>query len=66
MPYFAIYEVQLMESEKTIFQPEAAPLHLTFLVFSGASIMCVASAIDRGATDPGEEAFGRAAMAIAK
>ena len=35
-----------MESEKTIFQPEAAPLHLTFLVFSGASIMCVASAID--------------------
>ncbi|MCB9685169.1 MAG: acyl-CoA dehydrogenase family protein [Alphaproteobacteria bacterium] len=26
----------------------------------------VASALDRGATDPGEEAFGRAAMAIAK
>jgi len=30
----------------SIFQAERAPLTLTFLVFSGASIMCVASAID--------------------
>src|SRR5690348_11617376 len=29
-----------------VFQPERAPLDVTFLVFSGASIMCVASAID--------------------
>jgi len=36
-----------MKSEaSTIFSPEAAPLRLTFLVFSGCSIMCVASAID--------------------
>jgi transcriptional regulator GlxA family with amidase domain len=36
-----------MQSEgRSIFQEEAAPLRLTFLVFSGASIMCVASAVD--------------------
>src|SRR5918995_5934408 len=29
-----------------VFQAERAPLHVTFLVFSGSSIMCVASAID--------------------
>lgn len=32
--------------EPTIFRPDAEPLRLTFLVFSGSSIMCVASAID--------------------
>lgn len=36
-----------MKSEhSSIFRPDRAPLKLTFLVFSGASIMCVASAID--------------------
>lgn len=36
-----------MQSESTsVFREEAAPLRLTFLVFSGASIMCVASAVD--------------------
>src|SRR5690554_6203866 len=36
-----------MKSEHpSIFRPDAAPLRLTFLVFSGASVMCVASAID--------------------
>jgi transcriptional regulator GlxA family with amidase domain len=36
-----------MKSERpTIFLPERAPLKVTFLVFAGASIMCVASAID--------------------
>ncbi len=30
----------------SIFQAERTPLRLTFLIFSGASIMCVASAID--------------------
>lgn len=36
-----------MNSETSpIFRADAAPLKLTFLVFSGASIMCVASAID--------------------
>lgn len=36
-----------MKSEMTtIFLPERAPLKVTFLVFAGASIMCVASAID--------------------
>lgn len=34
-----------MKSE-TVFLPEQAPLDLTFLVLSGSSIMCVASAID--------------------
>ena len=37
----------MMKSEKpTIFQPERTPLGLTFLVLSGSSIMCVASAVD--------------------
>jgi transcriptional regulator GlxA family with amidase domain len=35
-----------MKNEATIFSPERDPLHVTFLVLSGASIMCVASAID--------------------
>ncbi len=36
-----------MKSEaSTIFQAERTPLKVTFLVFAGASIMCVASAID--------------------
>lgn len=36
-----------MKSETpSIFSPERTPLRLTFLVFSGSSIMCVASAID--------------------
>ena len=36
-----------MESErKSIFRPDPSPLRLTFIVFSGSSIMCVASAID--------------------
>lgn len=44
---FTIYEFSLMKSEKpTIFQAERSPLRLTFLIFSGTSIMCVASAID--------------------
>lgn len=33
-------------AERSIFTEEASPLRLTFLVFSGASIMCVASAVD--------------------
>jgi len=37
----------MIKSEKpTIFQAEHTPLTVTFLIFSGASIMCVASAID--------------------
>ncbi len=44
---FSFYELKLMIPEqKTIFLPERLPLSFTFLVFSGASIMCVASAID--------------------
>lgn len=36
-----------MNSEATtIFQPEREPLRVTILVFSGASIMCVASTVD--------------------
>jgi transcriptional regulator GlxA family with amidase domain len=35
-----------MKSEVSIFAPERDPLRVTFLVLSGASIMCVASAID--------------------
>ena len=31
---------------RSVFQAERAPLDVTFLVFSGSSIMCVASAID--------------------
>ncbi|HEV2898876.1 MAG TPA: GlxA family transcriptional regulator [Pseudaminobacter sp.] len=30
----------------SIFSPERAPLKVTFLIFSGSSIMCVASAVD--------------------
>ncbi|MGN6471094.1 MAG: GlxA family transcriptional regulator [Rhizobiaceae bacterium] len=36
----------MMKSEVSIFAPERDPLRVTFLVLSGASIMCVASAID--------------------
>jgi transcriptional regulator GlxA family with amidase domain len=37
----------MAKSEKTtIFRAEHTPLKLTFLLFSGASIMCIASAID--------------------
>lgn len=37
----------MIKSEKpTIFRPERETLKVTFLVFSGASIMCVASAVD--------------------
>ena len=36
-----------MKSEKqSIFLPDRSPLRVTFLVFAGSSIMCVASAID--------------------
>ena len=36
-----------MQSEKpTIFQAERSPLKVTLLVFSGSSIMCVASTVD--------------------
>lgn len=36
-----------MKNERlSIFRPEAGPLEITFLVFPGASIMCVASAVD--------------------
>jgi AraC family transcriptional regulator, glycine betaine-responsive activator len=44
---FAIYETLMAITEKqSIFLPETAPLDVTFLVAPGASIMCVASAID--------------------
>jgi transcriptional regulator GlxA family with amidase domain len=44
---FTIYGLRMAKSEAaTIFQPSAEPLRLTLLVFSGCSIMCVASAID--------------------
>ncbi len=44
---FAFYEDNMAKTAKpSIFQPERTPLDVTFLVFSGASIMCVASAID--------------------
>ncbi|MGB3830243.1 MAG: GlxA family transcriptional regulator, partial [Mesorhizobium sp.] len=37
----------MAKNEKpTIFRAEPTPLKVTFLVFSGASIMCVASAVD--------------------
>jgi transcriptional regulator GlxA family with amidase domain len=46
-PCFTFYEYKMSKSEKqTIFRTEHAPLKVTFLIFSGASIMCVASAID--------------------
>jgi transcriptional regulator GlxA family with amidase domain len=37
----------------SIFSPERASLKVTFLIFSGSSIMCVASAVDplRAAAD---------------
>jgi transcriptional regulator GlxA family with amidase domain len=35
-----------MKNEASIFGPERDPLRVTFLVLSGASIMCVASAVD--------------------
>lgn len=44
---FAFYEAIMTKSEKpTIFRAEHETLKVTFLVFSGASIMCVASAVD--------------------
>jgi transcriptional regulator GlxA family with amidase domain len=44
---FAFYEVPMIKSEKpSIFLPERETLKVTFLVFSGSSIMCVASAVD--------------------
>ena len=44
---FALYEMNMPKSEfRTIFRAERAPLKVTVLVFSGSSIMCVASAID--------------------
>lgn len=44
---FAFYEGLMIKSEKpTIFRSEREPLKVTFLVFSGSSIMCVASAVD--------------------
>lgn len=47
-PRFALYEGWMTKSETTssIFQPERACLHVTFLVLRGASILCVASSID--------------------
>ncbi|RUY86291.1 GlxA family transcriptional regulator, partial [Mesorhizobium sp. M7A.F.Ca.CA.001.12.2.1] len=37
----------MTKSEKpTIFRAERLPLRVTLLVFSGSSIMCVASAVD--------------------
>ncbi len=36
----------MAKSEATIFTPETDPLSVTMLVFSGCSIMCVASAVD--------------------
>jgi transcriptional regulator GlxA family with amidase domain len=44
---FAIYEYGMAKNEtRTIFRAEHTPLKVTFLVFSGSSIMCVASAVD--------------------
>lgn len=44
---FAFYEARMANSELwSIFQPDRAPLAITFLVLSGSSLMCVASAID--------------------
>ena len=44
---FAPYEFHLMKSEQpSIFLAERAPIKVTILVFSGSSIMCVASAVD--------------------
>src|SRR6185312_16738405 len=43
---FANYALGLMKSEASIFTSERHGLRVTFLVLTGASIMCVASAID--------------------
>ena len=44
---FTPYETDMTKSEKhAVFVPEPNPLRVTVLVFTGASIMCVASAID--------------------
>lgn len=44
---FAFYEALMIKSEKpSIFRSEPEKLKVTFLVFSGSSIMCVASAVD--------------------
>src|SRR5690606_26600041 len=44
---FAFYEDNMTKSENpSVFQAERTPLDVTFLVFSGSSIMCVATAID--------------------
>jgi len=44
---FAFYEALMAKAEiRDIFRPERTRLDVTVLVFSGASIMCVASAID--------------------
>jgi transcriptional regulator GlxA family with amidase domain len=44
---FTIYEIHMPKSETaSIFLPDASPLRLTMLVFTGCSIMCVASAVD--------------------
>lgn len=44
---YAICETFLMQNEaRSIFQPEQSALKMNFLVFTGSSIMCVASAID--------------------
>ena len=44
---FAFYEGRMIKNEKpTIFRAEQSPLKVTMLVFSGASIMCVACAVD--------------------
>jgi transcriptional regulator GlxA family with amidase domain len=43
----SLYEDGMTKDEKpSIFSPERAPLRVTFLVLSGSSIMCVASAVD--------------------
>lgn len=44
---FAFYETNMAKTERpSIFLAERTPLKVTFLVFSGSSIMCVASALD--------------------
>lgn len=44
---FAFYEDCMTKSEKpSVFRAERTPLTVTLLVFSGSSIMCVASAVD--------------------
>lgn len=46
-PCFAIYEPQMAKGETaTIFAPSSETLRITVLVFSGCSIMCLASTID--------------------